>query len=99
MNFRDLTVCECKDKTDNNTIIIDIRDKDSYMSENIPNSKNYTSEDIMRLIDEKDRSSNIIIYCYKGNSSRKVAQFLSECGFKNVYNLIGGFKAWKDSLI
>ena len=99
MNFRDLTVCEFKDKTDNNTIIIDIRDKDSYMSKNIPNSKNYTSEDIMRLIDEKDKSSNIIIYCYKGNSSRKVAQFLSECGFKNVYNLIGGFKAWKDSLI
>ena len=100
MNFKDLTVCEFKDKTDNNTIIIDIRDKDSYMSENIPNSKNYnTSEDIMKLIAQKDKNCDIMIYCYKGNSSRKVAQFLSEYGFKNVYNLIGGFKAWKDSLI
>ena len=98
MDFKDITVYEFKSKIDENSIIIDIRDPDSYIKENIPNSKNYNSEAIMRLVDKKDKSSDIIVYCYKGNSSRKVAYFLSEYGFKNIYSLIGGFKAWKEEL-
>ena len=72
--------------------------KDSYNYNNIPNSKNYNSEDIMKLINEESKDTNIVIYCYHGNSSRKVASFISSYGFKNVYSLIGGIDAWENSL-
>lgn len=98
MYFKDITADILRNKIKHNKImIIDIRDEDSYKKENIPNSVNYKSADIMRLIEKKDKNLNILIYCYRGNSSRKVASFLSESGFDNIFNLIGGFNAWKDS--
>ena len=52
----------------------------------------------MKLAEKKNKQLNIIIYCYRGNSSRKVASFLSDSGFNNIFNLIGGFNAWRDSV-
>ena len=96
MSFKDIEIKDFKDKLQNQALIIDIRDQESYNKGNIPNAINYNSEDIINLIKEKEKNTDIVIYCYHGNSSRKVAAFLSENGFNNVYSLIGGFSAWKD---
>ena len=50
----------------------------------------------MSFVDNGDKEKELLIYCYKGNSSRKVAHFLSESGFVNVFSLIGGFNAWEN---
>jgi len=97
MKFKDISIQKFKDELQNKSLVLDIRDIDSYNNSNIPNSKNYNSEDIMQLVNKENKSTNIVIYCYHGNSSRKVASFLVECGFKKVYSLIGGFSAWKDN--
>ena len=96
MLFKDIEIKDFKDKLQNQALIIDIRDQESYNKGNIPNAINYNSEDIINLIKEKEKNIDIVIYCYYGNSSRKVAAFLSENGFNNVYSLIGGFSAWED---
>ena len=96
MLFKDIEIKDFKDKLQNQALVIDIRDQESYNKDNIPNAINYNSEDIINLIKEKEKNTDIVIYCYHGNSSRKVAAFLSENGFNNVYSLIGGFSAWKD---
>jgi len=98
MHFKDISIQDFKESFQDLELIIDIRDKDSYTQSNIPNSKNYNSEDIMKLTKEGEKNAKIVIYCYHGNSSRKVASFLSEYGFKSVYSLIGGFDAWKSDL-
>ena len=98
MKFKDIKIQDFKQKLQDSALLIDIRDKDSYNYSNIPNSKNYNSEDIMKLINEESKDTNIVIYCYHGNSSRKVASFISSYGFKNVYSLIGGIDAWENSL-
>ena len=77
------------------SIIIDIRDKQSFLEEHIPMAENFCSEKIMDLIKTQNKNTHLLIYCYKGHSSQKVAYFLSESGFKNVYSLIGGFNLWK----
>ena len=96
MLFKDIEIKDFKGSLQNQALIIDIRDKESYSKSNIPNSINYDSEDIMNLVEQKEKSIDIVIYCYHGNSSRKVAAFLSENGFNNVYSLIGGFSAWQE---
>ena len=97
MIFKDISVQDFKEKFQDKALIIDIRDEESYNQSNIINSKNYTSEDIMKLIESDDKDKSIVVYCYHGNSSRKVASFLAEYGFKEVCSLIGGFSAWRDS--
>ena len=100
MSIKSITIADFKiKKKDKNIIIIDIRDKKSYMMNNIPGSKNYNSSDIIELSEMEDKKeANIIVCCYRGNSSQKIVHFLYQCGFKNVYNLTGGFEAWKNSL-
>ena len=81
-----------------NSIVIDIRDQASFSEKHIPNAEHFSSEKIMNLVETKNKDAHLLIYCYKGNSSQKVAHFLSEFGFKNVYSLIGGFNLWKNQI-
>ena len=97
MVFKDISVQDFKDNFQEKALIIDIRDNESYKQSNIADAKNYNSEDIMKLIESGDKDKSIVVYCYHGNSSRKVASFLAEYGFKKVCSLVGGFSAWKDS--
>ena len=98
MKFKDISIQDFKKELQDSALLIDIRDKDSYNRSNISKSKNYNSEDIMNLAKQDKKDTKIVIYCYHGNSSRKVASFLSSYGFKNVYSLIGGFDAWENNL-
>ena len=93
--FKNISVEFFKKNFQDNAEIIDIRDKESFSSNNIPNSKNYNSSDLMKLVDSEKKNDNIIVVCYHGVSSQKVSRFLSECGFRKVYNLIGGFSEWE----
>tara|TARA_A100001011_G_C14315829_1_gene847930 strand:+ start:513 stop:812 length:300 start_codon:yes stop_codon:yes gene_type:complete len=98
MRVDSITISEFKLKIKNESpLIIDIRDRQSYLDSNIPNSKNYDSYGIVNL-DKNNIKEDIVVYCYRGNSSKKVVQFLNQNGFKNVYNLIGGFQAWQENL-
>ncbi|MAX09579.1 MAG: thiosulfate sulfurtransferase [Candidatus Marinimicrobia bacterium] len=101
MSFQDISIKDFKRDLKHKALIIDIRDEESYHRGNISGSVNYNSEDIIKLIEEsvkkEQRNKNIVICCYHGNSSRKVASFLSENGFNNIYSLIGGFSAWQNS--
>lgn len=36
----------------------------------------------------------IVVYCHHGIRSLQVANYLSEVGFEEVYNLAGGIDAW-----
>ena len=97
MSFKDIDIDTFREKMIcKESIVIDIRDPNSFSYSNIPGSKNFTSDDLMSLINNEDKEKELLIYCYKGNSSRKVAHFLSESGFSNVYSLIGGFNAWEN---
>jgi len=48
--------------------------------------------------DDKDLNENtpIIVYCGGGSRASLAGKTLIELGFKNVQNLQGGFRGWKD---
>ncbi len=39
----------------------------------------------------------MIAYCARGNRSRSAGAALARIGFKDIYNLHGGFRSWKDA--
>ena len=95
-DFKDISIEFFDENLKDDSKIIDIRDQDSYSSGNIPNSINYNSTDLIELSESTDKQENIVVVCYHGNSSRKVAAYLTECGFQNIYSLIGGYTEWKE---
>ena len=42
-----------------------------------------------------DKSKPVLAYCASGGRSAKSAKIYIDAGFTKVYNLLGGFRAWK----
>lgn len=44
-----------------------------------------------------DRNKPVMVYCRSAGRSTQAMGMLSEMGFREVYNLQGGFEAWKSA--
>jgi thiosulfate sulfurtransferase len=80
-----------------NTTFLDIRDLGSYLRAHIPNAQHIGDHNIDEFIDQADKSTTVIVYCYHGNSSRGGAAHLENHGFTEVYSMSGGYAAWGDA--
>ena len=96
--FYNITVDELKarmgDESDDNFIIVDIRDDASYDEGHIPWAINIPLNELGYRVFSLDKTKDIIVYCYTGVTSEVACQILLNAGFKDVYNVIGGIKAW-----
>ncbi len=48
---------------------------------------------------EIDKNKSYIVYCRSGARSAKASYYLSQNGFKNVYNLEGGISGYSGEII
>lgn len=79
---------------DEKSLLIDIRDSNSYQAGHIDNAQHIDTIDIEALSSREDKSFPLVICCYHGHSSLSAANFFCEKGFSNVYSLDGGYAAW-----
>jgi rhodanese-related sulfurtransferase len=78
-------------------VIIDVRDKDEYDEDHIPNAIHLSRGTIELDIEEKVSDPNAMIICHCGGGGRSAlaADSLQKMGYKNVRSMAGGLKAWK----
>ncbi len=78
-------------------VIVDVREKDEWDEEHIPDAIHLTRGTIELEIEEKvpDPNAFIICHCGGGGRSALAAESLQKMGYKNVRSMAGGFKAWK----
>ena len=78
-------------------VIVDVREKDEWDEEHIPNATHLSRGTIELDIEEKVPDTNAMIVCHCGGGGRSAlaAESLQKMGYKNVRSMAGGFKAWK----
>jgi rhodanese-related sulfurtransferase len=78
-------------------VIVDVREKDEWDEEHIPDAIHMSRGTIELDIEEKvpDTSAMVVCHCGGGGRSALAAESLQKMGYKNVRSMAGGFKAWK----
>ena len=85
-------------KTDEKFILLDVREQVELGYAKISDSRlevapmSQLSEKGQDALSESAQSKDAVIYvlCHHGNRSRQVAMWLSQQGWKNVFNITGG---------
>ncbi len=97
ISYERITAKEAKAKIDSgdDVVILDVRTKEEYEQEHIPNSiliPNETISDAKPAL-LPDVNAEILVYCRSGNRSAQAARKLIALGYTNVYDF-GGITQW-----
>lgn len=95
-------ICRCKNMIQvvewkeylkmNNSCLIDIRDINAYNKGHLENAISIPSgKDINKIKELSNQYDNVIIYCYKGNSSAVITAQMMKLGVNNISSLDGGY--------
>jgi thiosulfate sulfurtransferase len=77
--------------------MVDIRDPNSFETDHVEGSFHLTNETVAEFMAEVDLKMPVFVICYHGNSSKGVAQYLSDQGYVDVYSVEGGFVEWRQT--
>jgi len=78
-------------------VILDVRTEEEYIEGHIENALNmdFYSETFKQDLDKLDKNKTYLIYCRSGSRSARALQLMGELGFREVYNMSGGYIAWE----
>ena len=94
--FENISIEQAKNLLDSGSCaVFDIRDDRSYEKGRIPGAMRISDQIIRHMRKTEQRNAPVIVYCYRGNSSKDIARLLCDFGFTDVYNLEGGYTAWE----
>jgi len=96
----DLTQTQWAEKlaNDDNAVIVDVRTQLEVEEGYIPNMIHldiFNAGAFMDAAREMDPTKNYFVYCKSGARSGQACAILNSLGFKNAYNLMGGFLNWE----
>lgn len=85
---------EKKLDSNENIIVLDVREAAEYAFNHIPNAISIPLGELEDRLSELNTSDEIYVVCRTGNRSDLAAQKLAEKGFANVINVVPGMSAW-----
>ncbi|TCK66867.1 rhodanese-related sulfurtransferase [Winogradskyella wandonensis] len=87
---------------DNNSVVLDVRTKEEIDELGIiPNAIHidiYKGQGFIYEVEQLDKSKNYYVYCKAGGRSAQACAIMNQLGFKNTYNLLGGFTEWQGDI-
>ena len=95
--YKDINVNEFKALMNNdNIVVLDVRTPEETAEGIIKGAQeiDYKADGFEGQIDLLDKEKTYLVYCRSGGRSSKTTNMMAKKGFKNVYNLLGGYKAW-----
>ncbi|HEY4137710.1 MAG TPA: rhodanese-like domain-containing protein [Casimicrobiaceae bacterium] len=82
-----------------NPLLLDLREAKEIEGGKLPNAVHVPLSQLPSRGGElaKYVARPVIVYCDRGQRGRTATALLAKLGFKDIYHLQGGFKAWKDA--
>ena len=76
--------------------MLDVRTDGEVAQGYIPGAvqMDYYSDDFSEQVAELDKNKPVFVYCAAGGRSGQAMNKMKDMGFKEVYNLSGGFPTW-----
>jgi rhodanese-related sulfurtransferase len=97
-NIKLVEVKEFAEKTNKtqNPQILDVRTPGEFTDSHIENALNidWLGDSFVVDAEKLDKTKPVYVYCKSGGRSKKATAKLEELGFKNIYELDGGFMKW-----
>jgi len=91
----ELTPEQMRAKTQENHILIDVREREEWEQGNIDGAQHWPLSQIIEgHMPALPKETPIILHCQKGIRSLQAATLLQARGFKDVYSMSGGYEAW-----
>ena len=82
--------------------ILDVRTPQEYSEGYISNAVTlniYDANAFMSKVQSFNKENNYYIYCKSGGRSSQACKIMSQVGFNNVFNLVGGITNWKGEIV
>ncbi len=76
-------------------MLLDTRTDKEYGQGHIPGAVHVPLADIGDRVKKLKKDKELVVYCQNGNRSIWAIKRLMGMGYKNLYNLKGGYNAWK----
>ena len=79
--------------------LLDVRTPEEYAQGHLAKSQNIDVKDpvFVQKLATLDKDKPVFVYCLAGSRSAKAAQLLIDNGFKEVYDMQGGFLKWSSA--
>ncbi len=90
-DFKQVHAYEVRELVESGAAIFDVREEYEYEQSHLKGAKNIPLSQLRDRIDEFPRDRNIYLHCRSGQRSYNAVLALQNLGFKNVYNISGGF--------
>lgn len=76
-------------------LLLDVRSTGEYEQGHIPGAVHVPMAEIGDKVKKLKKDKEVVVYCRSGNQSIWAIKRLMGMGYKNLYNLKGGYNAWK----
>lgn len=76
-------------------MLLDVRTNKEYDKGHIPGAVHVPLAEIGDRVKKLKKDKELVVYCRNGNQSIWAIKRLMGMGYKNLYNLKGGYYAWK----
>jgi len=76
-------------------MLLDVRPGKEYEQGHIPGAVHVPLADVGDKVKKLKKDKDLVVYCRSGNQSIWAIKRLMGMGYKNLYNLKGGYSAWK----
>ena len=78
--------------------LIDVREQKEFDGGHILGARNIPSTQLKMRMKELRKDKPVYLYCQSGMRSTRAAQMLYKNGYRELYQLDGGFKQWKGKI-
>ncbi|MEJ2276364.1 MAG: FAD-dependent oxidoreductase [Candidatus Lokiarchaeota archaeon] len=86
---------ELEDIKKNNSFLLDVRTKEEFSIGTIEGATNIPDEELRDRLDEVPKDKDIYVFCEVGYRGYLSTRLLLKKGYKNVFNLTGGYKLYR----